>query len=139
MASPHHDDYPRAARRHLVDATVLKTRQRYDGAAYLAGYVVECSLKALIEAETGHVDQTHDLSRLRDTLTRLIRLADARTARLAEPLVGLLRRSGVLAWDPQMRYRTSEVGADQAQRWVLDAQVVYSAVIGAMTMDGLIP
>lgn len=39
MAGPHHDDYPRAARRHLVDATLLKMRQR----------------------------RTHDISRLCDT------------------------------------------------------------------------
>lgn len=44
---PNRDDYPRAACKLLADALVLKARHRYDGAVYLAGYVVECSLKAL--------------------------------------------------------------------------------------------
>lgn len=78
------DDYPAAARRHMFDATVLKGQQHYDGAAYLAGYVVECSLKTLIEMESGPVKRVHDLARLRDAISDLSRQADARTARLPE-------------------------------------------------------
>lgn len=132
------EDYPRAARRRLADATVLNAGKRYDGAANLAGYVVECSLKALIAVDGDQVERIHDLPKLRDTLTCLVRYADARTARIAEPLIGLLRSYGILGWHPQMRYRPSVVGPDQAQKWVAEASAIYAAAIGEMTMDGAI-
>jgi len=69
---PNRDDYPRAACKLLADALVLKARHRYDGAVYLAGYVVECSLKALIKLEVGQVKRTHDLAKLHDTVARLV-------------------------------------------------------------------
>ena len=43
------DDYPDAAGKHMEDSNVLIAGSRYDGGAYLAGYVVECSLKTLIQ------------------------------------------------------------------------------------------
>ena len=45
------DDYPDAAGKHMEDSNVLIAGSRYDGGAYLAGYVVECSLKTLIQLE----------------------------------------------------------------------------------------
>ena len=42
------EDYPSAAKRHLEDSRTLLDAQRWDNSAYLAGYVIECSLKALI-------------------------------------------------------------------------------------------
>lgn len=42
------DDFPDAAAKHRDDATALLRAHRWDGAAYHAGYVVECSLKALL-------------------------------------------------------------------------------------------
>ena len=47
------DDYPDAARKHLEDAKVLLAGSRPDGAAYLAGYVVECALKTVVQLATG--------------------------------------------------------------------------------------
>ena len=49
------DDYPEAAVKHMQDSGVLLAGGRYDGAAYLAGYVVECALKTLIQLEAGRV------------------------------------------------------------------------------------
>ena len=54
------DNYPKAALKHLEDARVLMQNTRFDGAAYLAGYVVECALKTVIEVETSNVPQVHD-------------------------------------------------------------------------------
>lgn len=42
------DDYPAAARKHLLDAGALVDAGRFDGAGYLAGYVVECSLRTIV-------------------------------------------------------------------------------------------
>jgi len=42
------DDHPDAAAKNLDDALALLAAGRFDGAGYLAGYVVECSLKTVI-------------------------------------------------------------------------------------------
>lgn len=52
LANSSGDDYPDAAGKHLDDAAALVDAARYDGAAYLSGYVVECSLKTLIVLQT---------------------------------------------------------------------------------------
>ena len=44
------DDFPKVALKHLQDAQALLKSNRFDGAAYLAGYVVECALKTMIES-----------------------------------------------------------------------------------------
>lgn len=58
----------------LEDARVLLENERYDGAYYLCGYVVECGLKACIAKQTKQYDfpdrniinqsWTHDLTKL---------------------------------------------------------------------------
>ena len=40
MKQSNGDDFPEAAGKHLEDASELFARARYDGTAYLAGYVV---------------------------------------------------------------------------------------------------
>jgi len=49
----HHDTYDRriqlgASRRRYEDAIALHSSDRWNGAIYLAGYAIECSLKSLI-------------------------------------------------------------------------------------------
>jgi hypothetical protein len=53
LAQPNGDDHPEAALNHLLCAEALLSQQRFDGAAYLRGYVVECSLKGLWLLEEG--------------------------------------------------------------------------------------
>lgn len=48
LADPEGDDFPAAAAKNLDDANALLAASRTDGAGYLAGYVRECSLKAVI-------------------------------------------------------------------------------------------
>jgi HEPN domain-containing protein len=40
-----------AAQKHLTDASLLLEQNRFDNAAYLSGYVVECCLKALLRLD----------------------------------------------------------------------------------------
>lgn len=138
MTGPATDDYPRAAQKHLHDAMVLEAAGRCDGAAYLAGYVVECAAKTLIQVETGQVRPTHELNELRETLNALASFADARTARLGVAMVMLLESARILDWRPQMRYRPPEVSERQARSWLREALAIYSLVIGGLAMDGLI-
>ncbi|MBN1508449.1 MAG: HEPN domain-containing protein [Sedimentisphaerales bacterium] len=50
------DDFRNLAHERLEDARVLLERGRYAGAYYLAGYVVECGLKACIAKRTRQFD-----------------------------------------------------------------------------------
>ena len=45
------DDFPAAAEKNLRDARALLASRRWDGAAYLSGYAVECSLKTILLLE----------------------------------------------------------------------------------------
>jgi len=68
------DDLRELALIRLEDARVLLENERYEGAYYLCGYVVECGLKACIAKQTEQYDfpdkntvnhsYTHDLMRL---------------------------------------------------------------------------
>jgi len=40
-----------AAQKHLTDSSLLMDQKRFDNAAYLSGYVVECCLKALLDLD----------------------------------------------------------------------------------------
>lgn len=62
------DDFPKAALKHLQDGQTLLKSNRFDGAAYLAGYVVECALKTMIDVENKEVPHIHDLSELQSRL-----------------------------------------------------------------------
>jgi HEPN domain-containing protein len=73
--SMNRDDLRELARQRLEDARVLLEEGRYSGAYYLAGYVVECGLKACISSRTKQFDfppdrkaietiYTHDLNKL---------------------------------------------------------------------------
>ncbi|MEM1168060.1 MAG: DNA-binding protein [Cyanobacteria bacterium P01_H01_bin.35] len=43
------ESFIQAAGRHLHDAEILLVQNRWDNAVYLAGYVVECTFKVLVE------------------------------------------------------------------------------------------
>ncbi len=84
LATSHGDDFPEAAEKNLLDARCLAGGTRWDGAAYHAGYVVECSLKTLL---------------LVDALAH-------RTGSLSTVAAGA---RGLLAGDPSIRNRIQEL------------------------------
>ncbi len=68
-------DFQKLAKIRLEDAEALLEKQRYSGAYYLCGYVIECALKACIAKQTKEFDfppdrkvidviYIHDLARL---------------------------------------------------------------------------
>ena len=131
------DDYPEAAGRHLRDANVLLAGERHDGAAYLAGYVVECAMKTLIQLETGKPpSRSHDLAALRGAVGVLAALADARTGRLYASLLPL--GSGILDWRPEMRYRGETVPPGTSRAWLEEADKVYAEIVGTLVIDGTV-
>lgn len=73
------DSFPQAAARHLHDAKILLDKQRWDNAVYLAGYVVECSFKVLVEVyipegKTAVKKYGHDLTELQGKAIDRLRL-----------------------------------------------------------------
>jgi|SRR5665213_806575 len=96
------------ARARLADSVALLKARRYDGAAYLCGYAIECALKARIVATlkwTGFPDSKKEFERFAsfkthnlDTLLSLSgREEKIRSSHLTE-------WSEVAQWDPEVRY-----------------------------------
>ena len=133
------DDYPEAAGKHLADATILAAGTRADGAAYLAGYVVECALKTLIQVQTGRRTISHDLAGLRKSLGGLAAQAGPQTQRYFATAATLLNGADILGWNPKMRYRAiGEVTSARAGTWLQEAGAVYAGIIGGLRLDGVV-
>ena len=132
------DDYPAAALKHLQDADVLLKGRRFDGAAYLAGYVVECALKALIQVESGKARRSHELTGLLDELDVLAVQATTRTGRLYVNVAAALRTADVLRWKPRMRYRGPEVTSSETDAWLRNAREAYDLIVGDLILEGAI-
>lgn len=144
---PNGDDHPEAAHKHLDDAQGLLSSNRSDGAAYLAGYVVECSIKALILHDSGvplpasrppwkKGAAGHNLNELVAQASSLAAVAGAKSARYLGPVIQGLAVSRVASWRPEMRYRAPFMTPADAQSWFADAQAVYQESVGQMLLDG---
>lgn len=137
------DDYPDAAGKHLDDAIKLADAGRFDGAAYLAGYVVECALKSLIVLASGAQQwgkKRHDLNALSAKALRLAALPHSRTAKYDPALNrahSLYHSSS--GWSPSIRYRPPGVVAEHtAWEWLDEARDVYQRTIAQMRLDGVV-
>lgn len=114
---------------------MLVEGRRFDGAAYLAGYVVECVLKTLIQVETGQAGHSHDLNVLREKVAEFAVRTRSRTGKFLEDLEPL-NSSEVFDWKPDMRYREPGIAPDTAESWLRDARDVYDRIIGSLLTDG---
>ena len=130
------DDFPKAALKHLQDAQALLKSNRFDGAAYLAGYVVECARKTMIEVERKNVPHIHDLSQLQSRLQALAVVTGSHTGQLYVAIAQAINQ--IHSWIPEMRYREPSVAAPVAGSWLAEADDVYKKVIGSLTLAGLI-
>jgi HEPN domain-containing protein len=136
------DNYPEAARKHVLDSEALLSAKRYDGAGYLAGYAVECTLKTLIFVETrgGGGGHDHDLSRLSTRALTLLSLPGARTASYVKqsPITSL--SYGPAGWRETLRYEAEgTVSQTDSETWVSEARRLHDEVIIPMKKDGVIP
>lgn len=117
-------DYYRSAFQWLDDASFLLTAARPRAAVYLAGYTVECLLKALVldslpnrkraELAQSKVLFTHDLDELRATY-----LTSGGPSLPKDVAKDLLE---VGSWDPARRYRPGSVRYDEAERFLKAVQ-----------------
>jgi HEPN domain-containing protein len=100
------------SRARLMDAEVLLSNQRFDGAAYLCGYAVEIALKSRIVRTHGLTGFPATKSEFRGhsqfkshDLEQLLKLSGWE-ARIKE--VHLAAWSSVKVWTPEARYRPDE-------------------------------
>jgi hypothetical protein len=139
LAQLNGDDHPEAAEKHLVDAKALLAAGRYDGAAYLSGYVIECALKTLLQVE-GQPMWGHKLDLLSKEAMKLLAQPGARSGKYVTATTFQLsiadRASG---WIETLRYRPSgHVPPPASQHWHDEATQVYKTVIAQMRLDGVI-
>ena len=134
------DNYPEAVRKHVVDSEALLHVNRYDGAGYLAGYAVECTLKTLIWVEGGGGGGGHDLNRLTTRALQLHGLPSQRTASyVTQPGITALLY-GPAGWRETLRYEPEgTVSQADSTAWVSEARRLHDEVIIPMKLDGVIP
>lgn len=135
------EDYPDAARKHYLDARALMGRRRYDGAAYLAGYVVECILKTIIQInQASGVSRIHDINRLSTNAQRLATMPSSRTARYFPPGFTLTRLpygTPPAGWKETLRYHfEGTIPKTTASAWVAEAKRLYAHVLWGLIKDG---
>lgn len=136
LAQPNGDDHPEAAGKHLQDAAVLLAAARPDGAGYLSGYVVECSLKSIYQLQTGSPLEGHNLSTLHRQVQVVAMVAGAKTAKYLGPVTAGILGSPVSAWRPGMRYSVPSMTVAHAGSWLQAASQVFTETIAQMRLDG---
>jgi hypothetical protein len=137
------EDYPDAARKHYTDARALMNRRRYDGAAYLAGYVVECILKTLIQVDrSANIpirEFKHDLNRLSGEALRLAALPSSRTAPYMPrgAFTSISYADPPSGWKETLRYHyEGTISKTTASLWIAEAKRLYMHVIGRLRQEG---
>jgi HEPN domain-containing protein len=134
------EDYLSAALRHHHDANLLLESGRLDNAAYLAGYIVECSLKALIQSgeEIGGRSLGHDLPNIAGGALVLAVLIAPGIQRYLPDIDPDLQH--VLdVWEPDWRYAaTGQVSEDEARRLIRGGKVSIDRVLLPLVLDGVL-
>jgi HEPN domain-containing protein len=136
------ESFSQAAGRHLQDAKILCEQERWDNAVYLAGYVVECSFKVLIEIYFSNDQKAvkkygHDLNELEGKAMERLRVL---YPRLDSQLPNARITGTILAKDhPERRYAKSELWTkEEAQLAVQTAAEIYSKIVPNLVLNGLI-
>jgi HEPN domain-containing protein len=106
-------DFQRLARTRLKEAKVLLENKCFDGAYYLAGYAVECALKACIAKQTQRhefPDKTRVLDSYTHDFAKLLRVANLTNHLEDEKNLNLAFRQNwsiVVKWSEETRYQTT--------------------------------
>ena len=135
---PQPDRFAHAAGRHLTDAQTLVAQNRLDNAMYLAGYVVECSLKALVSHHLGRAaaqQYGHDLAALQGRALQQLRVLVPQ-AHLRLPTSGTLG-TGLDHGHPVRRYWASGLWTLQEVQVALNrAADIYRGTVLSMVLNG---
>ena len=103
-------DFQAVAYQRLHEAEHLLVGRYFSGAYYLAGYAVECALKACVAKQTQQHDFPPDLNTVRDmythSLVKLLRIAGLEQRLAREEPLGLRRKWAIVEeWSENSRYK----------------------------------
>jgi len=131
------DHYALAAGTHRAAALAL-VRGHSDAAGYLAGYVVECSLKAIVGAAGGSAQlYQHNLAKLSGAGLQLAHHVSHLQRYIMPP--GPAVDDLVQHWRSDLRYREpGAVPPQVARRWVGAAARVYHSLVQKAILDGVV-
>lgn len=136
------ESFSASAGRHLQDAQILLKEKRWDNAVYLAGYVVECSFKVLVEqyftSDKAAVKKYgHDLTKLEGKAMERLRVLYP----ILDRQLPTSRIDGTVLADkhPARRYCKSGLWTEsQAKTSVERAEEIYREIIPELVLNGLI-
>lgn len=131
------DDFVSASARHATDAEHLLRVGRLDNAGYLAGYAVECSLKAVILHSGGRPQAYgHDLAALTGPALELAVLLSPGLRRYRSDLIPTVAAIGA-DWRPSLRYsQTGSLTEQQASRFVEAGRMAFEELVIRLILDG---
>jgi len=132
------DDFASAAERHLNDGSFLVDHGRFDNALYLLGYVVECSLKTVVESGGGNARSfSHRLGDLREEYLRLAVLMGSAVSAPSETVEELVKDFESLSWNPSHRYRgNGHVNSSMADKARRLAYNIFGNTVVKLRLDG---
>lgn len=130
-------DFQRAARQRLSTAAFLLEHDYTLDAVYLSGYVIECSLKALILAVTPEKERADILKQItagsrghdREILSGLLKDKDPGIRIPVEIVCGFRR----FPWTTSLRYETGRKRTGEARGYLKAAERVYNWVEGKLS------
>ncbi len=132
MALPNASDarpYYQAAKQRLSDARFLLDAERTTGAIYLAGYGIECMLKALILASQAKRQRTETLRLFRGPKAHDFVWLKKQYSRIGGPPISksILRTLTLVSvWTVEIRYKASSSKFGDAKEFLDYAQEIVS-------------
>jgi HEPN domain-containing protein len=127
--------YYRAAKQRYADAELLLEAERTTGAVYLAGYAVECMLKALVLAVVPAGRRGELLADFRGSRAHNIEWLTAlyrRHAGGAIPRDVTRHLSWVAEWSTDMRYATGVLAGAEAEAFLASVRAIVTWADGRM-------
>jgi len=137
----HMEDYASAAARHWDNVKFLAQADQWQEAAYLAGYIAECSAKVLLQKtapQIGLRPLSHNLAALTGEALELAVLINPASRRY--PVTSVLPGApGVSRWTPEHRYeKTAFLPEVDFQQIVSEAEAIGQAIFVELVLDGVI-
>ena len=146
------DNYAATADQMMKDARALHRAEAHRNACYLAGYVVECTLKALVQ-QTERPRKVHDLESLHKEVATLLLNPSTKLAKYGDPaqfaptMIQQVKPSTVnnrnetryyCHWDPDNRYDGTRWALPaMSESYMREAEKSHDVIV-EMALDGLV-
>lgn len=135
------ESFFQAAGRHLISADTLHKAAMWDESVYLAGYVVECTYKAVAEryvSQMGARAYNHKISELENKGMKRLRVLFPET----DKKLPLSRTEGTILdrYHPERRYAANGLWTETESTTAVDrARSIFYETVGGLVLDGIVP